>query len=43
MAKWLLSFKDATNLSCILCSENGVCSYLPETPNKIMNNFPEVF
>jgi len=43
VAKCLLSFKTVNSLSLISCSDNVVCSVLPETPDRIMNNFPEVF
>jgi len=43
VAKCLLSFKTATNLSLISCSDNVVCSVLPEAPKEVTNNFPEVF
>jgi len=43
VAKCLLSFKTATSLSLISCSDNVVCSVLPETPKEVTNSFPKVF
>jgi len=43
VAKCLLSFKTATSLSLISCSNNVVCSALPEAPKEVTDSFPEVF
>ena len=43
VAKCLLSFKTATDLSLVSCSDNVLCSILPETSDNIMEQFPEVF
>ena len=43
LAKCLLSFKTATDLSLVSCSKNVLCSILPDISNDIMKQFPEVF
>ncbi|KAF6024524.1 hypothetical protein EB796_017164 [Bugula neritina] len=43
VAKCLLSFKTTTSLSLISCSDNVVCSVLPEAPKEVTDSFPEVF